>query len=119
MMAYRMGSLHPRRPQRRNAQTLEDWGVNSDLGFRLLTTYRVFPARWLRLLSRFALASLGLSASASFLHAQAKPTASRVGDLQVGATFNVRSPDYGGNTLRGVGAYAPFESSAVPEISPW
>ncbi len=41
--------------------------------------------------------------------AQARPTASRVGDLQVGAMFNIVSPDYGRNTLRGFGAYATFD----------
>ena len=60
-------------------------------------------------LARVVFAILGLTASATCLHAQAKPTASRAGDLQVGATFSLASPDYGPNTLRGVGAYATFD----------
>jgi len=43
------------------------------------------------------------------LFAQAKPTASEVGDLQVGGLFNLASPDYGPNMLRGFGAYATFD----------
>lgn len=60
-------------------------------------------------IARLLFAILRLTTSAICLHAQAKPTASRAGDLQVGATFNLASPDYGPNTLRGVGAYATFD----------
>jgi len=68
----------------------------------------VLSASTLRL-ARVVFAILGLTTSAICLHAQAKPTASRAGDLQVGATFSLASPDYGPNTLRGVGAYATFD----------
>lgn len=60
-------------------------------------------------IARIVFAILDLTTSAICLHAQARPTASRAGDLQVGATFSLASPDYGPNTLRGVGAYATFD----------
>ncbi len=44
-----------------------------------------------------------------FSHAQAVPAASKVGDLQVGASFNVATPDYGTNTLLGFGFYSTFD----------
>lgn len=43
------------------------------------------------------------------LFAQARPTASKAGDLQVGGLFSLASPDYGPNVLHGFGAYATFD----------
>lgn len=39
------------------------------------------------------------------LRAQVAPAATKGGDLQVGATFDLAHPDYGANTLRGFGLY--------------
>ncbi len=48
--------------------------------------------------------------SSSPLYAQAVPTASRIGDLQAGATFNLGTSDYHGEgTLRGFGFYTSFD----------
>ena len=58
--------------------------------------------------SIFAFACLTF-ASASLILAQAKPTASRAGDLQVGATFNLASPDYSTQTFKGFGFYSTFD----------
>lgn len=43
------------------------------------------------------------------LFAQTIPTASRVGDLQVGGTFNLARPDYTQHTFKGVGFYSTFD----------
>lgn len=40
---------------------------------------------------------------------QARPSATRAGDLQVGALFNLAAPDYGSRMLRGIGAYTTFD----------
>ena len=45
----------------------------------------------------------------SRLHAQAIPTASSPGFLQVGGTFNLVSSDYGTPRLKGGGAYITFD----------
>ncbi len=63
----------------------------------------------LRPFNRFCLVISVFWVLSTALGAQAIPTASRVGDLQVGALFNVTSPDYASNTLRGLGAYATFD----------
>jgi hypothetical protein len=52
---------------------------------------------------------LGNLSFGSALFAQAKPTASKAGDLQVGGLFNLASPDYGPNMLHGFGAYTTFD----------
>ena len=40
---------------------------------------------------------------------QAAPTASRSGDLQVGAGFTTASPDYGPDRIRGFAFYSDFD----------
>jgi hypothetical protein len=43
------------------------------------------------------------------LHAQAIPTASSGGDLQIGAMFNIANPDYTPQKLKGYGFYTTFD----------
>ena len=43
------------------------------------------------------------------LHAQAMPTASRVGDLQIGVGYTRAKPDYSPKTFTGLAAYADFD----------
>lgn len=43
------------------------------------------------------------------LYSQAAPTATRTGDLQVGGTFNLASPDYSPHMFKGFGAYTTFD----------
>jgi opacity protein-like surface antigen len=50
-----------------------------------------------------------ISLTAARLHAQASPTASRAGDLQIGAMFNLASPDYRPETFKGYGFYTTFD----------
>lgn len=57
---------------------------------------------------RFFLA-IGVLASASFLQAQAVPTASRLGDLQIGAGFGIANSDYSSNRFKGIAAYTTFD----------
>jgi hypothetical protein len=47
--------------------------------------------------------------SAALLVAQTPPTASRLGNLQIGATFNLASPDYSDQTFKGFGFYSTFD----------
>ena len=56
---------------------------------------------------RLALALL--LGGASSLHAQATPTASRAGDLQVGLGYSLAKPDYGQQSYQGFAAYADFD----------
>jgi hypothetical protein len=56
---------------------------------------------------RLALALL--LGGASGLHAQALPTASRAGDLQVGVGYTLAKPGYGQQSYRGFAAYADFD----------
>jgi hypothetical protein len=60
------------------------------------------------LLKRYAIALCLLPCASSLLHAQAKYTASRAGDLQVGVDFVAGQSDYDG-TLKGVGLYTTFD----------
>jgi hypothetical protein len=53
--------------------------------------------------------SVGLLASATLLRAQATPTASRIGDLQVGIGYGIAQPDYTTNTFKGIVAYSAFD----------
>lgn len=48
-------------------------------------------------------------AGTTLLHAQAVPTASRAGDLQVGAGYGIAKPDYGTNLFQGIAAYSTFD----------
>lgn len=43
------------------------------------------------------------------LDAQATPTASQAGDLQIGANFNLTQPDYSSHILKGFGFYTTFD----------
>jgi hypothetical protein len=45
----------------------------------------------------------------NFAHAQASPTASRAGDLQVGAGFTWVAPDYAGGHDKGPSFYATYD----------
>jgi hypothetical protein len=49
-----------------------------------------------------------LLGGASLLHAQATSTASRAGDLQIGAGFSIAKPDYGTQSFQGFTAYIDF-----------
>jgi hypothetical protein len=50
-----------------------------------------------------------LLAVSGFALGQAKPAASRSGDLQVGAGFTTASPDYGTDRIRGFAFYGDFD----------
>lgn len=50
-----------------------------------------------------------LTAGTSMAMGQARAAASRLGDLQVGATYSVANSDYGEFDLRGFGAYGDFD----------
>jgi hypothetical protein len=56
------------------------------------------------LLSLFCFTSL-----TGTLRGQAEPTATRSGDLQVGATFSMAQSDYTANYFRGYGAFTSFD----------
>ena len=47
--------------------------------------------------------------SSSLLRAQATPTASRAGDLQIGVGYTIAKPDYGQQNFQGFTAYADFD----------
>jgi opacity protein-like surface antigen len=59
------------------------------------------------LIGRLALSFLLGGASA--LYSQAVPTASRTGDVQIGAGYSIARPDYVQQTFPGFGAYADFD----------
>jgi hypothetical protein len=52
---------------------------------------------------------IGLLAGATLSHAQAVPTASRAGDLQVGFGYGVAIPDYTNDKFKGIAPYATFD----------
>jgi opacity protein-like surface antigen len=52
---------------------------------------------------------LGVLGAATLLHAQASPTASRLGDLQIGAGFSTANPDYSPSRFNGFAVYADFD----------
>jgi opacity protein-like surface antigen len=47
--------------------------------------------------------------TAARFHGQATPTASRAGDLQIGATFNLANTDYRPENFRGFGFYSTYD----------
>jgi hypothetical protein len=55
------------------------------------------------------LALLFLLGGASALYSQALPTASRTGDVQIGAGYSIARPDYVQQTFPGFAAYADFD----------
>jgi hypothetical protein len=55
------------------------------------------------------LALLFLLGGASVLYSQAVPTASRTGDVQIGADYSIARPDYVQQTFPGFAAYADFD----------
>ena len=55
------------------------------------------------------LALLFLLGGASVLYSQAIPTASRTGDVQIGAGYSIARPDYVQQTFPGFAAYADFD----------
>jgi opacity protein-like surface antigen len=55
------------------------------------------------------LALLFLLGGASVLYSQALPTASRTGDVQIGAGYSIARPDYVQQTFPGFAAYADFD----------
>jgi len=65
------------------------------------------------LLRRLALAVF-LCLACTRLHAQAMPTASRAGDLQIGLTYSSADADYEyvGNRIAGIGLYTDFDIRA-------
>jgi hypothetical protein len=52
---------------------------------------------------------IGLFAGSPLLHAQAIPTASRIGDLQVGVGYGLANSDYGPEKFKGIAAYGGFD----------
>lgn len=60
---------------------------------------------WLRILLLICLVTF----TGTRLHAQATPTASRGGDLQIGALFVYGNSDYRPQNFKGYGAYATFD----------
>ena len=52
---------------------------------------------------------IGLFAGSTVLHAQASPTASRLGDLQIGIGYGVANSDYGPERFKGIAPYAAFD----------
>ena len=59
------------------------------------------------MIARLAIALL--LGGSSLLHAQAVPTASRAGDLQVGAGFSIANSGYEQQNFQGFAAYADFD----------
>ncbi len=52
---------------------------------------------------------IGLSAGSTLLHAQAAPTASRIGDLQIGVGYGLANSDYAPEKFKGIAAYGGFD----------
>jgi hypothetical protein len=52
---------------------------------------------------------IGLLAGTPLLHAQSEPTASRLGDLQIGVGYGLADPDYTPEKFKGIAAYADFD----------
>jgi hypothetical protein len=76
--------------------------------FRAKTFY------WFRL-SRVAILLLfigGNPAGQPLLFAQVQPAAKKLADVQVGASFDIGSPDYGPSNLYGIGVYTTFDFRA-------
>ena len=69
----------------------------------------VFAQTFTQTCFRTCLALCLAAACPQSLHAQAKNTASRTGDLQIGGSFNLAQPDYTDLTFKGFGAYATFD----------
>jgi hypothetical protein len=66
-------------------------------------------SRGLRTISRLLLAIFLAGFAAGRLHAQATPTASTPGALQIGAMFNIAAPDYRPEKFYGYGFYTTFD----------
>ena len=56
-----------------------------------------------------ALILVSLIVAPAMLHGQARPSATRAGDLQVGGGYSIVSPDFGTNHLGGIMGYADFD----------
>src|SRR5258708_4458664 len=69
-----------------------------------LQVFRRFPVR----LKIFTLICL-VGFTVARLHGQASPTASRVGDLQIGAMFNLANTDYRPENFKGFGFYSTYD----------
>jgi opacity protein-like surface antigen len=76
----------------------------SDKSFFSVGAYRKRPVVLKIILSFIVTASI-----APRIPAQAVPTASRAGDLQVGASFNLTQSDYSAQLFRGFGFYTTFD----------
>src|SRR5580698_8595638 len=50
-----------------------------------------------------------LTSSSAIAYGQASPTASRIGDLQVGGGYTTAQPDYLTNRIRGIAFYTTFD----------
>ncbi len=66
-------------------------------------------ARGIPVIGRMLLLICIAGASAPHLNAQATPTAESAGDLQIGAMFNLASPDYFPEKFTGYGGYTTFD----------
>src|SRR5271168_1660235 len=62
-------------------------------------------------ISRILLLICAVGFTGTRLHAQAVPTASSRGDLQIGAMFNLAAPDYRPQKFKGYGFYTTFDFS--------
>ncbi len=76
----------------------------NDLILEGLQVFRRFPVR----LKIFTLICL-VGFTVARLHGQASPTASRVGDLQIGAMFNLANTDYRPENFKGFGFYSTYD----------
>jgi Outer membrane protein beta-barrel domain len=52
---------------------------------------------------------IGLFAGSTLLHAQAAPTAARLGDLQIGVGYGLANSDYSPERFKGIAAYGGFD----------
>jgi opacity protein-like surface antigen len=73
-----------------------------------LRSRRVRVSRTVRTVAAIAGCAMSLACTAAG-HAQAKPTAKRIGDLQAGGGFVLAAPDYGRDTFKGYMGYATFD----------
>ncbi len=60
-------------------------------------------------ISRFLMLFCLAAFACGQVHAQAIPTASAGGVLQIGAMFNLADPDYSPETFKGYGFYSTFD----------
>ncbi len=66
---------------------------------------------WSSRLWPLVMLTVGMLIITAPMFGQAVPAAKKAGDLQVGGSFNLASPDYGSQKLFGFGAYSTFDWS--------